>query len=135
MTSIFITSSLQNAFLKNPKKSNPSLQKLKLHSLSVDFYKRGTNFSLQVKLGVKIARAKWYLNNCPNGHNPEWAQSRMETIPNGHDPKWTPSGMCMIPNGYRTEWAPSQMDTIPNGHDPKWTRSQMNTIQNEHDPE
>ena len=52
----------------------------------------------------------------PNGHNPEWTQSRMVTIPNGHNPEWTP--MDTIPNGHITEWTP--MDTIPNGHDPEW---------------
>ena len=29
----------------------------------------------------------------PNGHNPEWTQSRMDTIPNGHNPERTPSRM------------------------------------------
>ena len=52
-----------------------------------------------------------YPDNCPNGDNPEWTPSRMDTIPNGHNPEWTPS----------------QMDTIPNGHNPKWTQSRMST--------
>ena len=37
----------------------------------------------------------------PNGHNPEWAQSRIDTIPNGHHTEWTP---------YRMD-IPSQMNT------------------------
>ena len=44
-------------------------------------------------------------------HNPEWTQSRMDTIPNGHNPE-------------RTQ---SRTDTIPNGLDPEWTRFQMIT--------
>ena len=60
------------------------------------------------------------LYTIPNGHDPEWTQSRMDTIPNGHNPKWT-----TIPNG-----PPSRMDTIPNEHNPEWT-----TIPNGHHPE
>ena len=42
-------------------------------------------------------------------HDPEWTQSRMDTISNRHNPEWTQS----------------RMGTIPNGHNPEWTRSQM----------
>ena len=66
-----------------------------------------------------------YPDNCPNGHNPEWTQSRMDTIPNGHNPEWTQSRMDTIPNGHNPEWTQSQMDTIPNGHNPEWTPSRM----------
>ena len=38
-------------------------------------------------------------------HNPEWTQSRMNTIPNEHNPKWTRSRMDTIPNGPDPEWA------------------------------
>ena len=47
----------------------------------------------------------------PNGHNPEWTQSRMDTIPNGHNPERTTS----------------RMDTIPNGHNPERTQFRMST--------
>ena len=52
----------------------------------------------------------------PNGHNPEWTQSRMDTIPNGHNPEWTQSRMDTIPNGHHPEWTQSRMDTVPNEH-------------------
>ena len=73
-----------------------------------------------------------YLDNCPNGHhpektNPEWIQSRMDTIPNEHDPECTQSRMDTIPNGHNPEWTRSRMDTIPNGHHPEWTQSPMST--------
>ena len=77
----------------------------------------------------------WYPDNCPNGHNPEWTQSRMDTIPNGHNPEWTQSRMDTIPNGHNPEWTQSRMDTIPNGHNPEWTQSRMDTIPNGHHPE
>ena len=73
-----------------------------------------------------------YPDNCPNRHNPEWTQSRMDTIPNGHNPEWTQSRMDTIPNGHNPEWTQSRMDTIPNGHNPEWTQSRMDTIPNEH---
>ena len=38
------------------------------------------------------------MDTIPNGHNPEWTQSRMDTIPNGHNPEWTQSRMDTIPN-------------------------------------
>ena len=63
----------------------------------------------------------------PNGHNPEWTQSRMDTIPNGHNPEWTPSRMDIIPNGHNPEWTQSRKDTIPNGHNPERTQSRMST--------
>ena len=85
-------------------------------------------------------RTEWILytipkNTIPNGHNPEWTQSRMDTIPNGHNPEWTQSRMDTIPNGHHPEWTPSRMDTIPNVHNPEWTPSRMDTIPNGHDPE
>ena len=55
----------------------------------------------------------------PEKHDPEWTQSRMDTIPNGHHPEWTPSRMDTIPNGHHPKWAPSRMDTIPKGHNPE----------------
>ena len=76
-----------------------------------------------------------YPDNCPNGHHPEWTQSRMDTIPKGHNPERTPSRMDTIPNGHNPEWTPSRMDTIPNGHHPEWTPSRMDTIPNGHNPE
>ena len=75
------------------------------------------------------------MDTIPNGHNPEWTQSRMDTIPNEHHPEWTPSRMDTIPNGHHPEWTPSRMDTIPNGHHPEWTQSRMDTIPNGHNPE
>ena len=48
------------------------------------------------------------------------AQFRMDTIPNGHNPEWTQSRMAQF-----------RMDTIPNGHNPEWSQYQMNTIPNE----
>ena len=63
----------------------------------------------------------------PNGHNPEWTQSRMNTIPNGHNPEWTQSQMDTITTGQNPEWTPSRMDEIPNGHNPEWTLSRMST--------
>ena len=71
----------------------------------------------------------------PEGHNPEWTQSRMDTIPNGRNPECTHSRMDTIPNGHIPEWTHSRMDTIPNGHHPEWTSSRMDTIPNEHNPE
>ena len=64
---------------------------------------------------------KRYPDNCPNGHNPEWTQSRrtqfrMYTIPNGHNPEWTQSRMDTIPKGHHPEWTQSRKDTIPNEH-------------------
>ena len=50
----------------------------------------------------------WYTDNCPNGHNPE-----------RHNPEWTQSRMDTIPNGHNPEWTPSRMDTIPKGHNPE----------------
>ena len=55
-------------------------------------------------------------------HNPE------KHVPNGHDPEWTQSRMDTIPNGRNPEWTPSRMDTIPNGHNPEWTQSRKYTI-------
>ena len=80
------------------------------------------------------------MDTIPNGHNPEWTQSRMDTIPNGHNPEWTQSRMDTIPNKHNPEWTPSRMDTIPNGHhperhNPEWTQSRMDTIPNGHNPE
>ena len=75
------------------------------------------------------------MDTIPNGHNPDWTQSRMDTIPNGHNPEWTQSRMDTIPNGHNPEWTQSRMDTIPNGHNPKWTQSRMDTIPNGHNPE
>ena len=49
-------------------------------------------------------------------HDTESTSSRMDTIPNGHTPEWTQSRMDAIPS-----------DTIPNGHNPEWTRSRMST--------
>ena len=60
-------------------------------------------------------------------HNPEWTQSRRDTIPNGHNPEWTQSRMDTIPNGHNPEWTQSRKDTIPNGHNPEWTQSRMST--------
>ena len=62
------------------------------------------------------------MDTIPNGHKPEWTQSRMGTIPNGHNPEWTQSRMDTITNGHNLEWAQARMDTIPNGHN-SWTRS------------
>ena len=39
----------------------------------------------------------------PEKHNPEWTQSRMDTIPNGHNPEWTPSRKDTIPKGHNPE--------------------------------
>ena len=80
------------------------------------------------------------MDTIPNGHNPEWTQSRMDTIPNGHNPEWTQSRMDTIPNGHHPEWTQSRMDTIPNGHNPEWhnpqwAQSRMDTIPNGHHPE
>ena len=52
-----------------------------------------------------------YPDNCPNGHDPKWTQSRMNTVPNGHNPEWTTSRMDMIPNGHNLEWTRSRMCT------------------------
>ena len=68
------------------------------------------------------------------GHNPEWTQSRMNTITNGHHSEWAPSKMDTIPNGHNPEWTQSRMHTIPNGHNSKWTPFRMDTIPNEHLP-
>ena len=61
------------------------------------------------------------MDTIANGHDSEWALSRLDTIPNEHHPEWTRSRMGL-----------SQMDTIPNGHDPElhnpeWTRCRMST--------
>ena len=45
------------------------------------------------------------MGNIPNGHNPEWTPSRMDTIPNGYNPEWIQSRL-----------APTRMDTIPKEH-------------------
>ena len=84
------------------------------------------------RIGIKSALNSRYPDNCPNGHNPESTQSRMDTITNGHHLEWTQSRMDTIPNGHNPEWTPSRMDTIPNGHNPEWTQSRMDTIPNEH---
>ena len=57
----------------------------------------------------------------------------MGTIPNGHEPEWTQSRMDTI-------WSPCRMDTtlidtILNEHSPAWTQSQVETIPNECNPE
>ena len=88
-----------------------------------------------------------YPDHCPNGHNPEWTPSRMDTIPNGCNPEYIHSRMNTIPNRYNPELTPSRMDTIPNGrhsafrmdtvpngHKSEWTQSRMDTIPNEHLP-
>ena len=54
------------------------------------------------------------MDTIPNGHNPEWTQSRMDTIPKGQHPEWTQSRMGTIPKGHNPEWTQSRMDTITN---------------------
>ena len=41
----------------------------------------------------------------PEKHDPEWTQSRMDTIPNGHNPEWTQSRKDTIPKGHNPERA------------------------------
>ena len=40
-------------------------------------------------------RVHWLTRGIPvhnsEKHDPEWTQSRMDTIPNGHNPEWTQS--------------------------------------------
>ena len=88
-----------------------------------------------ITYNVIVASKNWDPVHDPEKHNPEWTQSRMDTIPNGHNPEWTPSRMDTIPNGHNPEWTQSRMDTIPNGHNPEWTPSRMDTIPNGHNPE
>ena len=38
------------------------------------------------------------MKTIPNGHNPEWTQSRMDTIPKGHNPEWTRSRISTYNN-------------------------------------
>ena len=83
------------------------------------------NFQLKLPINSDIQPICRYPDNCPNGHDPEWTQSRMDTIPNGHNPEWT----------HNLEWKQSRMDTIPNGHNPEWTQSRMDTIPNGRNPE
>ena len=61
-----------------------------------------------VKKAIKFIRI---LYTIPNGHNPEWILSRMDTNPNGHHPEWTPSRLDAIPNGHHPEWISSRMST------------------------
>ena len=51
------------------------------------------------------------MGTIPNGHHPEWIQSRMDTIRNGHNPEWTQSRMDTIPNGYDAEWTRYRLST------------------------
>ena len=67
------------------------------------------------------------MQTIPNGHDPHYTQSRIDTISNVQDTEWTQPqmaryGMDPIPNGNNPKWIQSRMDTIPNGHGREYTR-------------
>ena len=74
-------------------------------------------FSANCKSVCKTCKESGQL---PNGHDPEWTRSRINTIPNGHDPESTPSRMDTIPNGHHPEWTQSRRDTIMNGYNSEY---------------
>ena len=79
--------------------------------------------TLVAELSEILALIPMVSQNCPNRRDPKL--NTLDAFPNGHNPEWTQSRMDTISNGHNLEWTQSRMDTIPNGHNLEWTQSRM----------